>query len=147
MPTELTVNSGPGSALVRDIEQKPLYRAEWKEARLTAAEEGFLMGTMTTVRGGLFDPEKASSFSADDAVASKEKQSLTLTGHVVLVSVARDVKLTCDKAEWLFEEKIVKASGNVHVAGQFQSITGLNEVWATTKLDKIGTPSMFNSQP
>lgn len=142
----LSVNTPRGEATVRGLppDRDIHYHLAWKEAQIEVGNLGVLAGTMEGVSGEFYEKSQIASYvTAEHAKAEKDTGLLTLTGHVTVVSKTHDATLRCDKVEWDDKDKIVKAFGNVQLIGTQGTLTGLNEVWASPKLDYFSTPAMY----
>ncbi|HVT11612.1 MAG TPA: LPS export ABC transporter periplasmic protein LptC [Fimbriimonadaceae bacterium] len=142
----LTVNVPHGEATIRgELPRRDLiYHITWGEGVIQVGNEGIFAGTMDAVSGEFYEKgTPASTFRADHAKADRATDTLTLTGHVTVVSKTQDATLTCDKVEWRNKEQIVKAFGHIEIRGGNGIISGLDELWATPKLDYISTPGMY----
>ncbi len=125
-----------------------IYRITWADGVVQVGNEGVFAGTMESVSGEFYEKSKlASTFQAEHAKADRDTDTLTLTGHVTVISKAYNATLTCDKVEWRNKEKIVKAFGNIQIHGEMRgengTFSGLDELWATPALDYFATPGMF----
>lgn len=142
----LTVNSPHGEATVRGLppERDIHYHLVWNEARIDVGNQGVFAGTMEGVSGEFYEKSQIASYvKSEHAKAERESGLLTLSGNVTVVSRTHDATLRCDKVEWDDKDKIVKAFGNVQILGTQGTLSGLNEVWASPKLDYFSTPSMY----
>ena len=139
--------TGAGEATVRDPEgSRPLrYVIRWKETELDyTLKEGASAGEMRGVAGELYrDGKQASTFTADRAVADREKEVLVLSGNVKVRSAYPEGNLACQKLEWKTDEKLLKALGKVVIKLPRGTIGPVDELWCLPDLKRAGTPGSF----
>lgn len=102
-------------------------------------------GTFQNVTGSVYqNGTEASTFRSDEGYGENKTSHLHLTGHVIVVSTDQHATLFCDRLEWIPETKLIRASGNVRVEGKSGKLGTFSEVLATPKLERIGTPDLFD---
>lgn len=107
---------------------------------------------MEAVTGTIYlDGEPVSDFSADYGQADKKSELLTIYGNVQIKSrvVIRNGQrigggiLTCERMEWLPSRKLIAAKGQVSFEDALYEAGTFKELWATPKMDSVGTPDQF----
>jgi hypothetical protein len=142
----VTVETTNGDATIRSPKTRDiLYHVVWQKGELNVADSGIFAGSMDEISGEIYDKGNvlASTFSADTASASKEKQLLTLLGHVRLNSKAQKSTISCDKLEWHADVRMARAMGHVVATGQFGTIGPQDEMWSNPDLKIISTPDLI----
>ena len=101
---------------------------------------------MESPKGTIYDPGSVavSNFKSINGEADPETKILKLTGDVVVTSIKHKSTIRCDEVQYASNNRrLVKALGNVRVSGEWGTVSGLKEVWATTDLATFGTPDLF----
>lgn len=102
-------------------------------------------GLMEGVTGSIYDGnEEVSTFKGEIGRAFKGKENrLDLENKVTVVSKKHQATLTCDKIEYLPNQKRVRAIGHVVVKTDSGELQAGDEVLATPDLKQIATPALF----
>lgn len=144
------VNTKSGNAVGYSVEgeRMPLWKVGWQEAKIILLEGG---NTVTQMKGAsgtfLKDGKDASNFQSATGTADKGKGDIDVDGQVVVVSLTDKATLRCDHIHYASKgQQIVQATGNVRVDGEWGTVSGLQEVWATPDLKVFGTPDLFQKR-
>jgi hypothetical protein len=152
-PQERRLNTGSGEVSKRKSDDKHpddrrlIWTVKWQQARLAYADDRNFSGSMTAVTGIIYEAGKpVSSFQADQARADRGSNTLTLIGHVIITSKNPPSKLTCNQVEWDATSEIIKATGNVWVDALDYEMGAYTELWASPKMNHMGTPDTFQKK-
>lgn len=135
-----------GDAIQRDEKHEPVYKIAWESAQVRMDNKEQLGGTMELPKGTIYEvgSKPVSNFTSKEGEADPDSKLLTLKGEVVVTSLKHKVTLRCDEIRYASNNRrLVRALGNVRVSGDWGTVSGLNEVWATTDLSTFGTPDLF----
>ena len=149
-----TINVGKGEGTFRsdDAKRDPLWRVEWETSQVQG-DGG--QAVARTVKGQLFTNGKASTdFEADGARIDQKAKTLVLRGNVKVISKlegGQPVTLTCETVRYQAEDKkwkigVMKAQGKVRVVGDNGTIGPTPELWATSDMNVVATPNMFEAR-
>jgi hypothetical protein len=144
-PKRFIVNEGGKLTRYSEGEhRRQLWHIEWQKAEAQVSGEIPTFGTMTGVRGEIYQNGKPPKvFRADTAIADKQSDVLTLSGQVSVYSPDQKANLKCDKVVWDPHKEIVQATGNVTVGNDKYTLTGLPAIMARSDFSVIATPDMF----
>ncbi|MEA2553446.1 MAG: hypothetical protein QOJ65_1622 [Fimbriimonadaceae bacterium] len=117
----------------------------WESAQITLDEQGRSSTSMKRVKGKLYQNGKdASDFQSDTGAGNQSSGDLSLSGHVLVTSLLHQTTLRCDTLHYSSKgRQIVQTLGNVEVAGDWGTVSGLQEVLATPDLKTFATPDLF----
>jgi hypothetical protein len=117
----------------------------WQNAVVHIKDNGGQTADLQGVHGSLFQKlQEASQFRASNGTSDQTGGLLTMSGHVILTSLVNKASLRCDRVQYSSKgQRIVKATGNVQVQGEWGTVSGLQEVWSTPDLKTFGTPDLF----
>ncbi len=120
----------------------------WQTAVVHIKDNGDQSADLHVVHGSLFQKQQeASQFQSQTGSSDQNLGVLKMSGRVVLRSLPNNAILRCDHVEYSSKgDRIVKASGNVQVQGEWGTVSGLQEVWSTPDLKTFGTPDVFQKQ-
>jgi hypothetical protein len=140
--------AGEATGWTKTGTKQQLWQIAWESVELTFQPDGNSFSKMKNDHGSFYQKgEEASRFQSATAESDKAKGDIDVNGNVVVISLAHNVTLRCDHIHYASKgEQIVKATGNVQVDGQFGTVSGLQEVWATPDLKTFGTPDLFEKR-
>ncbi len=120
---------------------------KWQSAQIDGKSKTDFVGHMNSVTGSLYKGgKKICDYKADGGFADKSQNVLKLKGNVQMKSLDPDATLTCEEVEFLAGEDLIKAKGNVNVVGSLGAMDTDGELWASSDLRRVATPSMFKKQ-
>lgn len=139
------LGTGSGSFVRRNIGgDTKLWEVQWGQASLEYEGEGSFGGTMSDVKGSIFENDTpASTFTAKHAAADKAESWLRLRGGVRMESTVDSAELRCTEVFWDAQANIVKAKGDVRLSSGDFTVGPFQELWTTPKLDYFSTPDLF----
>jgi len=141
------LNTGKGSATVRSTEgpREPMWTVQWESARIEYGGENQISGTMRRVSGEMYERGAvASTFVAERAEAEKQTNRLVLLGNVVLKSQDYQSTITCEKIVWDGKKNLIRALGNVRFKSRQYKAEVFDELLASPRMNRIGTPDLFD---
>lgn len=126
----------------------PIWKVSWQSARIISKPDGNMITEMKQSSGTFMQQGKdASKFQSQTGTADKTSGDIDVNGQVVVVSLTHNATLRCDHVHYKSKgNEIVQATGNVRVDGEWGTVTGLQEVWATPDLKVFGTPDLFKQK-
>ena len=158
------VNLGEGSGTYRDDkpgakgQRDPLWDVRWETSQVEAQEGG--KAVLRTVHGRLYTNGKpTTTFEADGARIDQKAKLLILRGNVKIVTESSQPAgdgemtlrgrstLTCDLLRYEAKNpkrRVVKAQGNVRLAGEVGTVGPTAELWASPDLGVVATPNLFD---
>lgn len=111
---------------------------------MTVVGETPTIGTMKDVTGDIYQAgQSPKKFRADQAVADRKSNVLTLSGKVSIYAPDQKANMKCDKVVWYGEREVLDGEGNVSLVTDRYSLTGLNAVEARPDFSVVATPDMF----
>ena len=143
----LAIAMGPATNTRTDpkTREKQWY-IEWQSANL-AIINGQQSGDMFKVKGNAFEKgEVASTFSADHAEADRAADRLILDGGIKITSEATKAVLTAKKVEWLPNDKLFKASGDVSLDSPKGVVGPVDVLYADANLKKVASSIKYFSK-
>jgi len=142
------IGSKGGDATSKDKKNEKFWTIFWQTGEVTISSSGggrLQTGLLHGVRGEIYKKNSVvCRYKADNGTADDATRILVLTDHVQIDSVSPHLTLTCDKVVYEGNKKFFKATGHVQVLGTMGTMGTLDEVWATSDLTKIASPSLFN---
>jgi hypothetical protein len=145
---EIFTQAGEATGWGKTEPKQALWKIAWQSAQVIFEPDGNSSTTMKNDSGSFFQKGvEASRFQSLTAKSDKESGDINVDGQVVVISIAHNTTMRCDHIYYASKgEQIVKATGNVSVDGQWGTVGGLKEVWATPDLKTFGTPDLFQKQ-
>jgi hypothetical protein len=146
----LSVITSAGQNDRNDIQLKRrLWTIRWDKAHLTVVNN-HQEGKMWDVNGDVYDRDDqdvnagpVSTFQAKVGEADQKENRLILSEGVKVVSKTKATVLTAKKVEWIADLKVFKASGDVIVEGANGVVGPTQELFVSSKLDKIATAASY----
>lgn len=147
-PETRSVATQGGTITRRDpAKGEALWTVKWEGAKLDFTDEKRFGGQMFGVSGTMYDKgEPVTDFRAEQAIASKEDETLALSGKVELVSRTQGAKLTCGSVRYLGIEARIDAQDDVRVENKIYTMGPFAKVSTNPDLTFIATPEMFNAK-
>ncbi|MEZ0326108.1 MAG: LPS export ABC transporter periplasmic protein LptC [Fimbriimonas sp.] len=123
-----------------------LWTVRWKSGSVDLYDKGGqVTGTMSGISGEIYKAEKVvSTFVSDESTVDKNNEVLVLDGHAKVISKEMKTTMTCDKIRYDAGKQLIRALGNVRIAGPSGTVSGLQEIWTTPDLKVVATPDMFD---
>ena len=140
------INVGPGNltAYSTTAPRHPVWKLEWKSARIKPGEKQNSLGEVSAASGFLYpENELPVPFSSASGSGDQAKGQLFLRENVTIFSPALKATLRCDLVHYDASAKIVVAKGNVRISSEDGTVTTNQELWATPDLTIVGTKDEF----
>lgn len=138
------MRAGKAERFRKDGSRERLWLVEWESAELNYNEAGEFGGSMAGVKGEFFQKgESASSFRATKASAKLGEDGLQLTGGIEVTAKNAVSSLRCDKLAWNPSKNRLEASGKVTIETDTYVLGPFEVIYASPKLDEVGTPDGF----
>lgn len=142
---EVNVTSGTGDAFGPMPKHEKRWTVNWTKMILQGLQsKGLSTGQMSGVSGTIYKKEEpVLNFKSDRGHGDKANEVLVLQDHVVASKPDGSENLTADTVTYLAKSKLLIASGHVRVYGASGDGT-FSQLVATSDLDHVGTPDMFD---
>ena len=141
---ERKINTEAMELVHRDLKHHRLWSIQAKKSYIHYSNQGKTKGVLYQAEGTLFEnDQKACHFRADQAMVDEFQNTLTLEGHIDLVTEQTKISLKADKILWMGLNKKIKATGNVFVESPQYFIGPSAELLADAQLNQVGTPGTF----
>lgn len=140
------INVGPGNLTAYSTTEPrhPVWKLEWKSARIKPGEKQNSLGEVSAASGFLYpENELPVPFSSASGSGDQAKGQLFLRENVTIFSPALKATLRCDLVHYDASAKIVVAKGNVRISSEDGTVTTNQELWATPDLTIVGTKDEF----
>lgn len=139
--------SAKGSATHSDIvdgKRIKLWTVNWERASILFESEEKFGGKMVQVTGTIFEKDQpASTFTAGEAYANKESNTLKLSGGVSVKSLKDGSLLKGSDVLYFAEKGLIEAAGNITLEAKKYTISGIPKILASADFSEIATPDMY----
>lgn len=144
-PNTLTILTQPGEVTEYALspQRHPVWHVKWQGAEVNTVNGAPQLGKLKGVSGELLQQGDPKSFRADEAIADRQSNVLTLTGKVSVYSPRDKANLVCEKVVYLSKDQLLHATGNVTVKSPQYSISGVPEVMSKADFSVIASPDLF----
>jgi hypothetical protein len=144
----VTVSSGSGKIdyYSEGAKRELTYTIHWKEGSTTSLDQKHFFLKLSGVTGSLYkNGQVSSTFEGDEATANQKDGTLVLDGNVQVHSVNQKTNSTlfCEKMSYADSDRIVKATGSVHLSSDNFTLGDFEELWGSPDLKTVATPEMY----
>jgi len=145
-PIQDAINVGPGdlTAYSTTGPRRPVWKLQWKSARIKPGEKQNSVGEVSSASGFLYpENDLPVPFSAANGSGDQARGQLFLRENVTIFSPTVKATLRCDLVHYDASAKIVVAKGNVRISSEDGTVSTNQELWATPDLTIVGTKDEF----
>jgi hypothetical protein len=139
----LNIGVSQGETIRRNSAGKRVWSIRWKSAQLSIID-GKQSGRMNDVNGDAFEKDVlVSQFESKQAEADAKTDRLKLSGGVKILATESKTTLIAQKVDWLPDQKVFRASGDVIVEGPNGIIGPTDTLFVTPKLDRMASSESY----